>query len=187
MSPIGKILSGGKNNIGGDYYAIYKIVGEIAVKLGNDIDNILYNQSNDSPSGFLRKAYSQSSSKAVYFAPRNANDGFPPRQNTLKNIENFSSSVKGSISTRGFKIVDEVELTQGYRYMHKSIFGKTKGKAVYPWIWIDEGTTYENRFTGNPRNINQAFTRDWHTQGYRGMFIRKVGTELSQRGWDVTY
>ena len=184
MSPIGKILSGGKNNIGGDYYALYRIVGEIAVKLGRDVDDILYSQSNDSPSGFLRKAYSQSSSKAVYFAPRSANDGFPPRQNTLKDINNFKSSVKSNISTMGFKIVDEVEIKQG---KHTSLFGKTRGQAVYPWIWIDEGSTYKNRFTGNPRNINQAFTRDWHVQGYRGMFIRNVGSKLSQRGWEVTY
>ena len=56
MSPIGKMLSGGKNNISGDYQALYGIIGEIVVKLGRDIDDILYSQSNDSPSGFLRKA-----------------------------------------------------------------------------------------------------------------------------------
>ena len=63
--------------------------------------------------------------------------------------------------------------------------GETKGQHVYPWIWIDEGTTYQNRFTGNPRNIAKNFVRDWHTQGYRNIFINKMGSQLRRRGWEI--
>jgi len=167
------------------YYALYNIVGEIVTKLGNDIEDILNNDSLNSPSGFLKKAYSESASRAVYYAPRNPNDGFPPRQYTLKDTNNFAVRVSGVTGGRGFKLYDDIELTQGYKYKHKSLWGSTRGKGVYPWIWIDEGTTWENRFTGNPRNINQAFTRDWHSQGYRGIFINKLGSQLKGRGWEV--
>ena len=167
------------------YYTLYNIIGDIATKLGNDVESILQRDNFNSPSGFLKKAYSESASRAVYYAPRNANDGFPPRQYTLKSTDNFSVKVGGVSGGRGFKLYDDIELTQGYRYKHKSLWGSTRGKAVYPWIWIDEGTTYENRFTGNPRNINQAFTRDWHSRGYRSVFINKMGSELEKRGWEV--
>lgn len=181
-----KIILGGRGGVlGGDYYAIFRITRDIARELGNDIESILDNDSGESPSGFLKKAYSQSSSKAVYYAPRNPNDGFPPRQNTLKDSNNFNILVDGKVSDFGFRLNDNVQLTQRYRYKHKSLFGKTKGKSVYPWIWIDEGTTWRNRFSGNPRNINQAFTRDWYSQGYRDIFINKMGTQLKSRGWDV--
>lgn len=176
------IPRGGKNILGGNYYAIYNIIGEIASKLGNDVESILNDSSGRSPSGFLKQAYSQSSSRAVYYAPRNPNDGFPPRQNSLKNTDTFGVSVGGIVSSRGFKIHDDVEIKQGN---HTSFFGKTKGQSVYPWTWIDEGTTWRNRFSGNPRNINQAFTRDWHAQGYRDIFINKMGSQLRGRGWDV--
>ena len=164
------------------YYALYNIVGDIVTKLGNDIEDILNNDSLNSPSGFLRRAYSDSASRAVYYAPRNPNDGFPPRQNTLKNVNNFSVKVSGVTGGRGFKLYDDIEINQGN---HTSLWGSTKGKGVYPWVWIDEGRTYENRYTGNPRNINQAFTRDWHSQGYRGIFINKLGSQLKGRGWEV--
>lgn len=176
------IPSGSKNVLGGNYYAIYGIVAEITNKLGNDVKSILSDESGTSPSGFLKKAYSQSSSRAVYYAPRSANDGFPPRQNSLKSTNTFGVSVGGVVSGRGFKIHDDVQINQGN---HTSLFGKTKGQSVYPWTWIDEGTTWRNRFSGNPRNINQAFTRDWHSQGYRDIFINKMSSQLRRRGWDI--
>ena len=126
-----------------------------------------------------------SSSKAVYYAPRNPNEGFPPRQNTLKDANSFSVKTEANIMNSGFKVFANVELDQGGRLLHKSLFGDAKGQGVYPWIWIDEGTTHGNRYTGNPRNINQAFTRDWHSQGYRGTFINKMGSQLRRRGWEV--
>ena len=93
------IPRGGKNILGGNYYAIYNIIGEIASKLGNDVESILNDSSGRSPSGFLKQAYSQSSSRAVYYAPRNPNDGFPPRQNRLKNTDTFGVSVGGIVSS----------------------------------------------------------------------------------------
>lgn len=169
----------------GDGMALYRIAGKIVVELGKDINSILDNDSNSSPSGFLRKAFSKSASDRVYFAPRNANDGYPPRLNTLRDVNQFSSRVSSKISTSGFKVLDRVQLQQTGGYRHKSIFGKTKGQPVYPWNWIDEGTTHKNRFTGNPRNLRQTFIRDWHVEGYRGIFINKMGTQLKHRGWEV--
>ena len=161
-------------------------IEEMVKKLEGDISDILWNDSTSSPSGFLRKAYSKSSSTRVYYAPRKRNEGYPPRQNTLKDISNFSSYVQSSGGSKGFVIENEVKIDHGGRLKHKSEIGKTKGQAVYPWIWIDEGNTYRNRFTGNPRRINQTFTRDWHSQGYRGIFINKLGSQLRSRGWDVS-
>lgn len=182
-----KIPAGGGRIIieRGDGMALYRIVGGIVVKLGKDIDSVLENDSNTSPSGFLRKSFSHSASNRVYFAPRTSNDGYPPRLNTLKDPNMFSSKVSSRISSSGFKVFDEVKLMQAGRYRHKSIFGSTKGQAVYPWIWIDEGTTHKNRFSGNPMRLSQTFTRDWHAQGYRGIFINKMGTQLRKRGWEV--
>ena len=176
------IPSGAKKVLGGSYYDIYNIVGEIALKLGNDVKSILNQDSDGSPSGILRQSYSKSSSKSVYYAPRSANDGFPPRNNTLKSANSFSISVSGSVATRGFRLHDDVDIKERN---HVSLWGKTKGQSVYPWTWIDEGTTYKNRFTGNPRNIKQNFIRDWHSQGYRSSFINEMGSQLKSKGWDV--
>lgn len=178
-------LSSNSNILGGDYYSLSRAVGKIIRELGNDVDLIMSETSLRSPAGFLRNSYSKSSSNRVYYAPRGF-DMYPPRQNTLKDPNNFSSSVSSNIGDRGFFISTEVSLTQGYRMKHKSVMGRTKGQAVYPWHWIDQGTTYKNRFSGNPMKINQSFTRDWHTQGYRGIFISKVSTQLRRRGWDVS-
>ena len=176
------IPSGARNNLGGSYYDIFRIVGEIVADLGNDIESILNQDNVSSPSGFLRQAYSKSSSKSVYYAPRNANDGFPPRNNSLKDTGNFSIAVSGSVSSRGFRLHDEVSINQGN---HTSLWGKNKGKSIYIWTLIDEGNTFQNRFTGNPRRINQNFTRDWHSQGYRDIFINKMGSQLKRKGWNV--
>ena len=35
------IPSGMRNNLGGSYYDIFKIVGEITLELGNDVESIL--------------------------------------------------------------------------------------------------------------------------------------------------
>ncbi len=176
------IPSGARNNLGGSYYDIFRIVGEIVADLGNDVESILNQDNVSSPSGFLRQAYSKSSSQAVYYAPRNPNDGFPPRNNTLRDAGNFSVSVTGGTSHMGFRWTDEVSIKQGN---HRSLWGKTKDQRVYPWTWIDEGNTFQNRFTGNPRRLVQNFTRDWHTQGYIDIFINKMGSQLKRKGWNV--
>lgn len=170
----------------GDYYALNRIIESIRLKLGVDISKILESDSSNSPTGFLKRAYSQSSSTRVYYAPRKQNDGYPKRNNTLKNVENFSHGISESYNPRGFIIEDHVRIDHGGKLIHKSMFGKTKDQAVYPWMWVDQGTTYRNRFTGNPRSINQTFTRDWHSQGYRDIFINKLGSQLRKKGWDVS-
>lgn len=155
---------------------------ETVLKLGRDLRSIAMDDSNSSPSGFFRRAFQQSSAKSVYTAPRNANDGFPPRNNTLKDKNNFTLSYWNIRGFGGMSVTTTVSIDN--TGMHKSIFGKTKGQGVYPWIWIDEGRTHKNRFSGNPANIKQNFIRDWHTD-YRDIYVNKVATQLRRRGWDV--
>ena len=169
------------------FYVLYNIVGKITEKLANDIESSLWRDSlyRNTASGFLKTVYSESLTKSIYYAPRNPNDGFPPRQNTLKSPFNYTTFVRGGVSARGMMLYNDLTLDQGGRYRHKSLFGETEGDEVYPWIWIDEGRTYRNRFTGNPRNVNRVFTREWHSKGYRRTYINNLGNQLREKGWDV--
>lgn len=164
----------------GDGMSLARIVSKICDKAIDDMTSIMQDDSSISPATFLKRAFSDSSSRSVYYAGRNPNDGFPPRNNSLRNKNMFETSSE----KRSFQGVS-TSLWISEKGNHRSLWGETKGQHVYPWIWIDEGTTYQNRFTGNPRNIAKNFVRDWHTQGYRNIFINKMGSQLRRRGWEI--
>ena len=164
----------------GDGMSLARIVTKICEKASDDMVDIMQDNSSISPATFLKRAFSDSSSRSVYYAGRNPNDGFPPRNNSLRNKNMFETSAE----KRSFQGVS-TSLWISEKGNHRSLWGETKGQHVYPWIWIDEGRTYQNRFTGNPRNIAKNFVRDWHTQGYRNIFINKMGSQLRRRGWEI--
>lgn len=172
----------GRDNIVGDYYALHRIVGNITAKLGANIESILWKTMEQTPTGYLRKAYSEVASKTVYYAPRNPDDGFPPRQNTLKKTYNYGNVIRGTNDrVRGFNLHSDLYIMQD---RHKSLFGKTKGQEVYPWGWISEGTTWKNRFSGNPRNFNQKFIGRWNAE-CKPVYVSKLKNELRAKGWNV--
>ena len=175
-------MASGRDNIVGDYYALHRIVGNITAKLGGGIESILWKRMEQTPTGYLIRAYSDVASKTVYYAPRNPDDGFPPRQNTLKGSFNYNHRIRGTNDrVRGFNLHSDTSIKHRG---HKSLFGKTKGQEVYPWVWISEGTTWKNRFSGNPRNFNQKFIGRWNAE-YKPVYVSKLKNELRAKGWNV--
>ena len=152
---------------------IEALITDKFTELKKDVNEIANDRSFYSPSRFLQQSIKASASKSVYKLGRNPNDGFPPRQNSLRKEEAYEiDSSNGDITVS--------ILSKG----HISIWGKTKGQSVYPWVWVDQGTTYRNRFTGNPASILSNYVRRWH-QRDRGQFINMYSNHLERKGWEV--
>ena len=149
------------------------LIADKFAELKKDVSNIADDRSYYSPAIQLRKSFKESASKSVYTQPRRSGDGFPPRQNSLRRDDTYDiTSSNGDISIS--------VLSKG----HISIWGDTKGKSVYPWVWVDQGTTYRNRFTGNPASILKNYVRRWHEKD-RSQFMKTYAINLRKKGWDV--